>query len=167
MRVVHFSKKAKFQLRPIEIKNDPEHGPWNKPRGGLWASPLAAGFSWEDWCQDETFGDSSSQLKVILEIDTRNFIIIRNEADLNKLPWFHVVPEIKLEAIDFEKLVTDGVNGIYLTEQGQWNTRFSYPRALFGWGCESVLILNERCIGQIEEVTGEYPGTVRPSSDLS
>lgn len=155
MRVVHYSKDKSFELRPITIKNAGTEGIWCKPIGGLWASPLDSKFGWQDWCQAEKFGDTGKQLRVIIDIDMGNFITINSKADLSQLPWYHLAGLNLLEAIDFEKLAADGVDGIYLTEQGQWATRFSYPQSLYGWDCESILILNERCIKDFQIVTEE------------
>lgn len=147
MRVVHYTKEASFELRPITIKNAGTKGIWCKPQGGLWASPVDSEFGWPDWCRVENFGDTAKQLRVILDIDMGSFITIDSQDDLSQLPWHPSVAGFNLmEAIDFEKLVAGGVDGIYLTEQGQWATRFSFPRTLYGWDCESILILNERCI---------------------
>lgn len=157
MKVVHYTKEASFELRPMTIKNAGTEGIWCKPIGGLWASPLDSKFSWRDWCRAENFRDTGKQVKVILDIDMGNFITIKSEADLSQLPWYHLAGLNLMEAIDFEKLAADGIDGIYLTEQGQWATRFSFPRTLYGWDCESILILNERCIShyQVVKETGE------------
>ena len=49
---------------------------------------------------------------------------------------------------DFEK-VSKMFDAVYLTEEGQWKTRFSNNGCtynLYGWDCESLLILNFDCI---------------------
>lgn len=53
---------------------------------------------------------------------------------------------LRKEYIDFKTMVQKGIDAIYLTEKGQWKTRLTFPRNLYGWDCETVLILNERCI---------------------
>jgi len=158
MRVVHYTKEAGFELRPITIKNVGTEGIWGKPEGGLWASPVDSKFGWQDWCRAKDFRDTGKQLRVILDIDTGSFITINSQADLSQLPWYPPLAGLNLmEAIDFEKLAAGVVDGVYLTEQGQWATRSSHPRSLYGWECESILILNERCIKhyKIEKETGE------------
>jgi len=141
MRVVHYTKEAGFELRPITIKNAGTEGIWGKPEGGLWASPVDSKFGWQDWCRAKDFRDTGKQLRVILDIDMGSFITINSQADLSQLPWYPPVAGLNLmEAIDFEKLAAGGVDGVYLTEQGQWATRFSHPRSLYGWECESILI---------------------------
>ena len=142
MNVIHYARDKNFKLQPIRIANSTDGIPI-KPVGGLWASPLDSSDSWEQWCKAENFGDISSLTPVLLEIDTSNFITIDKRMDLKKLPWYrwHGI----LEGVDFEELVRRGVDGIYLTSRGQVETRWAQP-GLYGWDCESILILNDKCI---------------------
>ena len=149
MRVVHYTADKNFKLRPIKVD---EGDLPIKPKGGIWASPVDAKFSWKDWCEGEKFDDLNSKYAVILDIDITNFIVIGRKNDLDKLPWYKKFGF--LEAIDFKKLVGEGVDGIYLTTRGEAETRFSFPRTLYGWDCESVLILNKRCIRDYWQVRG-------------
>ena len=145
IKVVHFTKEKTFKVKPINIKNGRLP---IKPYGGIWASPTESKFGWKQWCTLEHFGNLKEQHPVTLEIDTENFITIDHSRDLKLLPWYKIGGF--LEAIDFEKLKKQGVDGIILTEKGQWDTRLTYPQNLYGWDCESVLIMNERCIKKIE-----------------
>jgi hypothetical protein len=85
-------------------------------------------------------------------------IIIRELEDLNKLIWLPL-PEIRelvkrlgftvpygMEIIDFEGMKGNGIDAIWLTEAGQWETRHTYPRNLYGWDCETIFIMNESCV---------------------
>lgn len=150
MKVVHFTKPF-FSLRPIEIKNGDGKGTlFIKPKGGLWCSPLDSNYGWKDWCQAENYGDIKQQQRVIFDVDMSNFVVIDSVKDMKtKLPWIPVVDGY-FRALDFEKMVHEGVDGIHLTEKGQWETRFTHPESLYGWDCETILILNERCIKSIE-----------------
>ena len=154
MRVVHYTDLP-FQLRPISIKNgDGKTGLFIKPCGGLWCSPLDSKWDWSDWCRSESYGDIDNQSKVILDIDTTNLVIIDCIEDMEtKLSWYMF--HDKFEAIDFENMVRKGIDGIYLTEKGQEDTRWSRSRSLYGWDCETVLILNERCVNAVEVVKNE------------
>lgn len=139
MKVVHYTRDKPFCLRPIKIENG-----WIKPTGGLWACPIEAEENWKAWCDQEGFGDIGSQSRVEMEIDTSRFITINSAADLKRITW---QPHYALrEIIDFEVMKAGGIDGIYLTAEGQWATRLTHPRNLYGWDCESVLIMNERCI---------------------
>ena len=139
MKVVHYTRDKAFQLRPIKIENS-----WIKPTGGLWASPIEVEENWKAWCEQEEFGNIGSQTRVEMEIDTSKFLIINSVADLKRLSWepHHALREI----IDFQVMKADGIDGIYLTAEGQWATRLTHPRHLYGWDCECILIMNERCI---------------------
>jgi len=150
MKVVHFTKPF-FSLRPIEIKNgDGKDTIFIKPKGGLWCSPLDSNYGWKDWCQEESYGDIKQQQRVIFDVDMSNFVVIDSAKDMKtKLPWIPVMDGY-FRALDFEKIVHEGVDGIHLTEKGQWETRFTHPEWLYGWDCETILILNERCIKSIE-----------------
>lgn len=125
-----------------------------KPKGGLWTSPTYSLESWERWCIVEDFHTEALQhffrLAFVGEVLT-----IRNVNDLNKLSWVKQV-SIKYEyqrpryIIDFESMASRGVDAIWLTAKGQWATRHSHPRNLYGWDCETVLVMNPACVKQIE-----------------
>lgn len=154
MKVVHYTKPF-FKLHPITIKNgDGKSGLFIKPHGGLWCSPLESDWGWIDWCKAESYGDIEHEQRVILDLDTSNFVIIDTVKDMEaKLPWVPVVEGL-FWTIDFEKMVREGIDGIHLTENGQVATRFTHPISLYGWDCETILILNERAI---REYTVEPP----------
>ena len=153
MKVVHYATDKNFKLKPIEIGEFIKNNLPVKPRGGLWASPIHTKFGWKEWCNSEDFGDVSAKYPVVLDIDMSRIMVIKKASDLDKLPWCKLEGLDLLEFIDFGKLIKDGVDGIYLTEKGQWETRFTFPRGLYGWDCESVLVLNERCIRNYEQQT--------------
>ncbi len=146
MKVTHYSRDRDFKVKPISIKNEGKLP--IKPGGGIWGSPTESEEGWRNWCLSEKY-DMKSETEVIMEVDTSKFITIDKSSDLNKLPWYKL-GFVDLEAIDFEKLVKDGVEGIHLTDRGQWNTRLTHPRSLYGWDCETVLILNEKAIKNYE-----------------
>jgi hypothetical protein len=127
-----FFDKNKFQ----PVKNTPY---WNKPSGGLWASPINCNYGWKEWCIIEEFGDLSSNFKFSI---TGNIFKIKID-NLNKLPLItnnsREFP-IYTIVIDFEAAVNSGIDAIWLTES---NIRH---KSFYGWDCESVLILNPNCI---------------------
>ncbi|MDD5513415.1 MAG: hypothetical protein PHD09_06580 [Candidatus Omnitrophica bacterium] len=149
MKVVHYTKPY-FNLHPIQITNgDGKTGLFIKPNGGLWCSPFESVNGWVDWCRSESFRDIDSQQRVILEVDTTHFVTIDNAEDMEcKLPWFQI--HDMFWAIDFEKMVEQGIEGIHLTVKGQAKTRWTNPKNLYGWDCETVLIMNEKCINSVE-----------------
>lgn len=146
MKVVHYTKPF-FKLRPINIENAKDRIPI-KPQGGLWCSPLDSTWGWVDWCKAEDFDDIEHKQRVILDVDISQFFVIDNVNDMGRLPWFSIYKTIY--GIDFERMVKEGMAGIYLTKKGQFETRFTFPKSLYGWDCETVLIMSNECIRSIE-----------------
>lgn len=48
---------------------------------------------------------------------------------------------------DFEAIHEAGVDAVYLTQQGERETRFNDP-SLYGWDCECVLVMNSEAINR-------------------
>ena len=161
MKIYHYTENANFKLYGIEIKNK---FIWCKPKGGLWTSPSNSLYGWNERCKEEGFRDNNKLtiVEMIIDVDdlgnNKNLIVIDKEDDLDKLIW-SPVPDIRelvektgfkvsfgMEMVDFVKMKENGIDAIWLTMEGQWKTRLTYPRNLYGWDCECVLILNERCI---------------------
>lgn len=164
MTVYHYTQLKKFKLFPIEIRNSRELY-WCKPEGGIWCSPVGSNFGWEDCDAGEQF-IQEGMTKIELKLEGE-FIIIDTYEDLNKLPWNKFCGSPNIELIDFENVVREGVDAIYLTEEGQRQTKYPYGfgvdwsftnekfRNLYGWDCESVLILNHKCIEEWKKVDCE------------
>jgi len=148
LKAVHFTKPF-FSLRSIEIKNGGRrYAELIKPVGGLWCSPLDSKYGWRDWCQGRS--DFEHDQCVIFDVDMSNFVVIDSAEDMKtRLPWILFADGHSM-AIDFEKMVHEGVDGIHLTENGLVETEFTYPESLYGWDCETILILNDRCIKSTE-----------------
>jgi len=107
-----------------------------KPEGGLWASPVKSRYGWREWCKAESFGDLSHNFKFWFE---GNIFVIDGMHSALNMPWQDYKGITKYP--DFEKMVLLGYDAIYLTLNGEHETRYGEP-SLYGWDCESVLIMN-------------------------
>ena len=139
--LIHFGSK-KFlpkQMEPIQNRE------WIKPYGGLWCSPVNSEWGWKDWCKAEEFSscDTSNSFQVKLH-DWAKVLVIDNEEDLLKL----YPKKYEFGEYDFERVAKE-YDAIWLTVQGQDETRHSRPYNLYGWDCETVLIMNPECCYQI------------------
>lgn len=130
LQLIHYGSDKYEKDRFNTIKN---HTFGHKPAGGLWTSPIDSKYGWKDWCKNEDFGDLSKSFKLDFKGD---LLVIDSIADLNSLPWISVG---SFSRILFQNLDCDA---IYLTEKGEFETRHNQPRSLYGWDCESVLIMN-------------------------
>lgn len=104
-----------------------------KPAGGLWTSPVNSKWGWRDWSESEDYGDLSSNF--LIDFYGSVFVIDSYE-DMLLLPWI----EQSTHFVSFEGLFE--YDAIHLTEKGQEDTRLTHPKSLYGWDCETVLIMN-------------------------
>lgn len=136
-----------------------------KPEGGLWASPYTPNkeyiSAWHEWCVGEDFSSGLSNNAVIIDFkEDIKFFVIDSQEDLMEL--FNIVGEAQDELTsiissvwkvpNFE-IAADIFDVIYLTEEGQWKTRMPFKNheySLYGWDCESILIMNFDCIEKWE-----------------
>jgi hypothetical protein len=138
-----------------EAFNPIENKPWGvKPDGGLWVSlEDDRAYSWKKWCDGEDFRDCESEpsFKFTLK-DDANVYVISTLWDLYQLPGAtDSLSEFSSYCIDFEQCLKNGIDAIELRCFGDWKnqdpmeTRDLYFK-LYGWDCDSILILNPDCI---------------------
>jgi hypothetical protein len=148
LTVVHYGA-TKFHPEIVDpIKNYS----WAKPRGGLWTSPIGSDWGWKEWCDANDFRDCKEENSFKLRFHhTARIVIVDTLKDLEEIPSYPLIPgsESMLTTPDFE-LVAGVADAIWLTRDGEIATRFSHPHTLYGWDCESVLVMNPQCCHQIK-----------------
>jgi hypothetical protein len=148
MTLLHITNEADFKVRPIEIVGCE----FNKPFGGIWCSPVDSPSSWKQWLEN-TGAFAISDHSVEIDINTDNVLVIDSVDDMEALPLLTGREDAffsPFRLFDFEALKARGVDAIHLTARGQIVTRHTRPMTFYGWDCETVLILNERCITRVE-----------------
>lgn len=128
--------------------------PWVKPRGGMWSSPIDSENTWEDWCLSNGFRleKLDKQFRFVLSEGSR-VLRIKSNKDLDKLysqgykrldldqyPYLHD----DMYYLDFEKILADGYDAIQvtITSETYWS--------LYGWDCDTLLVLNPNAVIEIE-----------------
>jgi len=116
----------------------------SKPVAGLWASPTKSNYGWREFCLREDYGDLSTSFVFSV---TGNILKIDSKDDLEKIEWYckwgYYFP-------DFE-LMQNEVDAIWLTITGLFETKNLLNKyVLYGWDCESVLIMNKNVINNGE-----------------
>lgn len=131
----------------------------NKPKGGLWASRVTATQGWRRWCE-------SAELDWI---DPDTFFRFRFKPDaqiayLYTLDDLYALPggpnDYDDYLIDFEACLRSGIDAIELCYFGkEFNENPSYSvledtlySVLWGWDCDSVVVLNPDAIEVIGNV---------------
>ncbi len=137
---------------------------WVKPDGGLWTSPVDVEYGWDMWCEQQHYADCRIDNSFRLKFNAGTKIAIINSfSHLFALPKIMVPrPFVGMKYyLDFE-LLAQHIDAIWLTDTGQWATRNTKPMNLYGWDCESILIMNPDCCYQIPTV---FPNTIKNNAD--
>ena len=130
-----------------------------KPQGGLWASPEDAKYGWKEWNENTHFIE-------IVENKSFKFTLSENAKvihlyiidDLEGLPKLKIpgMPEFintTFTYLDFEALMEQGYDAIelHLNEEYRSNSDFmkGLRWSLYGWDCDSILIMNPEVIIEI------------------
>ena len=129
-----------------------------KPRGGLWASRVDAERGWRDWCEGEEFRLErlNTHFRFLITPAAKVFHLYSGK-DLDRLPhrddcfdhYYH-----QFYYIDFEQMVKDGWDAIELhlsSNDNNWCDDGLYYR-LYGWDCDSILIMNPKIISPLTHI---------------
>lgn len=129
---------------PIKNRN------WNKPSGGFWTSPVNSSYGWKDWNLDSEFRECDLKNSCTLKLKpSAKIYVIDNMAHLKRYSTNKCKYTNKLY-LDFEKM-SKKYDAIWVTTKGLMETSdISYKEgfvySLYGWDCETVLILNKEII---------------------
>lgn len=135
MRLIHYGSDE-YQANIFRPISDVPFR--NKPRGGLWTSPVGSEHGWAEWCAAEVFGELEKSFEIQFE---GRLLVIDGVEDMMSMPW---IACNGTSFISFQALCAIGFtyDAIHLTIKGERETRYTFPESLYGWDCESVLILN-------------------------
>lgn len=140
--LIHYGSDFYDINRVKPIKNRLE---FPKPFGGFWTSPLNSNYGWFEWCIENNFKELNKCCFLKFKSNAKIYII-NKYIDLVKLPL--VNPFRFRQTINFEQ-TAKWYDAIWLTERGQYVTNLYSNLSLYGWDCESILILNSNIIYQI------------------
>lgn len=155
---IHYGHKE-FNINKFnQVKNQDEIL-WSKPRcGGLWASAIDAQRGWKQWCEYNEFRDCNENNSFRFTLaENANVVHIYSIKDLQKLPQklkpLNYRSLINRYFIDFENALNSGIDAIelHLSEENE-DDYDSYMESLYyvlyGWDCDSILIMNPDIIIQ-------------------
>ena len=141
---IHYGKTS-FDINKFEpIRNDTN---FTKPHGGFWASRIGAAFGWKEWCEQEEFRECKIENSFQFQLNKDAYVRhIHSLADLHSLP--RILNNTRPSAydwclIDFERCVNLGIDSIELYLSDAYETLYY---ALYGWDCDSILILNPKIV---------------------
>ena len=143
MELIHYGTDAYIPKLFEPISDEPFR---NKPRGGLWTSPVNSEYGWKEWSADNGYGNTKTHIKLWF---SGTILLIDSLFDMEKLPW---IGSDGSWFISFQALCAMGFSydAIQLTVKGEQETRYAHPKSLYGWDCETVLIMNPESIVEID-----------------
>lgn len=146
---------AKFEINKFNnIKNQN----FNKPLGGLYASPLKdVDISWKEWCEREKFRlDKLNKYFDFRLRDNAKVLTLKTKDDLVKLPRLKISYEVNETVhkynfdIDFEKIAEEfDAIMVCMYRSPIENFRDSLYWQLYGWDCDTLLVCNPNIIDLI------------------
>jgi len=146
MKYIHYGHKA-FSLNDfIDVSNEEYR---NKPKGGLWASPIDSKYGWKQWCEDEQFRECNDENSFIFELKPEAKIYqINCKEDILKLQKIEYAMMRSNIYPDFEQIKESGIDAIQfnLSNDNEGTFDDSMYFALYGWDCDSLLVLNKHII---------------------
>ena len=130
-------RKDKFE----EIKNCS----FVKPTGGLWACRLGQKYSWRKWNETSNLKrcDKANSFTFSLVKGTK-VLVINSSEELASCKYIKNL-EHGIVTLDFERIKADGIGAIEVNISADPNLYWD----LYGWDCDSVLILNPDCVKEV------------------
>ena len=140
---IHYGHKKFDKEIFTKIRN--KYG-WVKPIGGLWASDVNAEFGWKDWCKENEFRECTEENSFQFKLkQNARVLVIDNVKRLNNLPKTKIPFELSWVNLDFEKIMKE-YDAIEVLLSKDWQLYWD----LYGWDCDSLLVLNPNCIEVIK-----------------
>ncbi len=120
---------------------------WTKPYGGFWASSIDAKWGWKHWCKSEDFMLDRLEASVVFSLkDNAKVYHIYSVSQLKGLPKCDNKYS-SFYLIDFELTLKryDAIE-LHLSEEVCDDFEKSLYFKLWGWDCDSILIMNPNII---------------------
>lgn len=137
---------ARDEFEPIENRDFS-----NKPNGGLWASSCKAENSWSTWCVENNFKRANLDECFYFNLtDTAQVLRVESLEDCKELtlrPVGYMHEEYldsNYEVIDYRACLERGIDAIeYKYDITSQSEDFEeIDTIMWGWDCDSILILN-------------------------
>lgn len=142
------TKFDKEKFRPIKNRDA-----FIKPYGGFWASRTDAEYGWKDWNENNCYSSCDENNRVVFKL-TENARVLELHSVMDakmmkneyQAPNTYGLPTFGfIDFIDFEGIAKDyDAIEFFLSDDG------GLYDEMYGWDCDSILILNPDVVKQIE-----------------
>lgn len=158
---IHYGSDKFDRTRFGPIKN--RAIPWVKPEGrsGLWACRVDAENSWKEFCEQDALWPDRIKESFKFKLSKKAKVAYLNKpSDCDKLPLYKNNIDSTFfdrteRFINFEECLKQGIDAIEVVDiWGRENPdHYDYMEtlyyALYGWDCDSILILNPDIVEEI------------------
>lgn len=141
-KYIHYNATC-FDPSKFDVIKNKEYG-CVKPTGGFWASPVDTEWGWKQWCESEQFYTERLKKSFTFKLrDDARVCHLKSVCDLEKLPRIEKFDLASWYCIDFEKSMEewDAIQ-IHLSDEIKDRYDSGLYYALYGWDCDSILIMN-------------------------
>lgn len=136
----------------------------NKPTSAFWGSPMEGSYGWKEWCDCESFGNYDWNNPIIWKLKDNSKIlrITWEDIKIDSLLFNYTKEDLFMKEVlkdlnrpvdlllDFEKMLSDEIVAVELTEPRIGHTFFGLPeeyskqleRMFCTWDCESIVVLD-------------------------
>lgn len=139
----------------LSLFAEPKNRPYFcKPIGGLWASPVNAKRGWREWNNDSGFRDCEEENSFQFQLTEQARVYhIYCKEDVEKLPLQSSDIMFGEFYIDFEQIskLYDAIEYHLSEEKPHENYDDGLYFVLYGWDCDSILVLNKNVIVPTEK----------------
>lgn len=146
MEYIHYGSDT-FDIKKFEKVTNWEM--MSKPKGGFWASRVDTNYGWLQWCMGNEFCVEKLNTHFTFMLsENAKILTIDNYEQLKNLPLNSNLPidvPISWIMLDFEELAKE-YDAIEVLISNDYNKLYF---GLYGWDCDSILIMNPNII--IEE----------------
>ena len=143
-KYIHYGSNN-FDINKFEKIQNRREMSFEKPDGGLWASPIDSRDNWHDWCLNNDFHTEKLKDSFTFTLLPNSRVLtiktIQDITDILNILTVAPLERRKGSHIDFEELLALGYDAIevYIDDVDV------YYR-LYGWDVDSLLVLNPYCI---------------------
>lgn len=125
----------------------------NKPIFGLWASPVDSEWGWRNFCMRERFNIEKLRDKFLFKLSPGSRIYVIDSAEDLDAVSVSGLDDIGYKTIDFRKLLDEGYDGLYVTEDavGLYDDPQTRLRGLSLWDVESICVFNKDVIIPVDD----------------
>ena len=137
-KYIHYGHRKFDREKFVPIKNQSSV----KPIGGLWCCRCGQKQTWKNWNEHSNFAKCEEKNSFTFSIAKDTKVLVINSSEELASCGFIKTLEHGIITLDFERILSKGIGALEVNISRDQNLYWD----LYGWDCDSVLILDPDCI---------------------